>query len=97
MELENITLSEITQSPKNRHNTYAVPDSGMLTPEARTAPETTNRLYEVQKQTKAKKKKEKTIMFNLYTPRKLWLFPGYILFYMYFMLIVTSKILMHTI
>ena len=36
-------------------------------------------------------------MLNLYTPRKLWLFPGCILFYMYLMLIVTSKILMHII
>ena len=44
-----------------------------------------------------KKEKEKTIMLNPYTPRKLWLILGYILFYMYILLTVSSKILMHTI
>ena len=36
-------------------------------------------------------------MLNPYTPRKRWLIPGYTLFYMYFLLIVTSKTLMQSI
>ena len=83
-------------NPVTKEQTYyAVIDNGILTPER------SHRVYEVQEKTEPKRKKKKRkwkpIMLNLYTPRTLWPFPCYILFYMYFMLIVTSKILMHTI
>ena len=38
---------------------YAVTDNWILTPEAQTAPETTLRLYEVQRKTKTKINKKK--------------------------------------
>ena len=50
LHLENIILSEITQSQKNKHNMQSL----MLTPEACTPPETTHKLYEVQEIKKTK-------------------------------------------
>ena len=91
--LENIILSEITQSQKDRHHMQSL-IIGYWSQNALNTPKRTHRLWSSRRK---KEKKRKNHMLNPYTPRKLWLIPGYILFYMYFMLIVTSKILMHTI
>ena len=64
MHVENIILSEVTQSQKNRHNQQLI--IGYQPHKALNTPGTTHRLYEVQE-----KKRCKTITLNLYTPRKL--------------------------
>ena len=68
MHLENIILSEVTQFQKNRHNMQSL-IIGYQPQKALNTPETTQRLYEAQE--KKKKRKEKTILLNPYTPRKL--------------------------
>ena len=71
MHLENIILSEITESEKNRHNMQSL-IIGYKPQKALSIPETTHTPHEVQEKNKDKKeKKRKNIMLNLYTARKL--------------------------
>ena len=71
----------------------------MLTPEARTTPETSHRLCEVQEKNKTKQNKTKQNKNrhaqSLHTKNTLT--NSGLLFYMYFLLIVTSKTLMQSI
>ena len=53
LHLENIILSEITQSQKSRHNMQSL-IIGYQTQKALNTPETTHRLYEVQEKKKKK-------------------------------------------
>ena len=71
----------------------------MLTPEAWTTPETTHRLCEVQEKNKTRQNKKnlnKNYAQSLHTKKTLTN-SGYILFYLYFLFIVTSKTLMQSI